>query len=72
MSDLMLRAWVAVETLKVTALSVVSADEEDGQGMVEYALILALVAVVAIIVLVTLGQRVTNTFNNASTAIGNR
>ena len=70
-SDLMLKAWVVVETLKATAWSG-DEDEERGQGMVEYALILALVAVVAIIVLVTLGQRVTNTFNNASTAIGNR
>ncbi len=74
-SDLTLRLWVALESLKATAWSGdtgASGDEEEGQGMVEYALILALVAVVAIIVLVTLGQRVTNTFNNASTAIGNR
>ena len=67
LSDLVLKAWVDVETWKASL-----GDEERGQGMVEYALILALVAVVAIIVLVTLGQRVTNTFNNASTAIGNR
>ena len=71
-SDLTLRLWVAVETLKATAWSGDWGGEEAGQGMVEYALILALVAVVAIIVLVTLGNRVVNTFNNASTAIGNR
>ena len=70
MSDLVLRAWVALETLKATTLT--TDKEERGQGTVEYALILALVAVVAIIVLVTLGQRVSITFNNASTSICNR
>ena len=64
-SDLMVRAWVAVETWRASLIE----DEEGGQGMVEYALILALVAVVAIVVLMTLGGRVVNTFNNASNAM---
>ena len=67
-TDLIVRAWVAIQTWHTTTFQ----DEDRGQGMVEYALILALVAVVAIIILVVLGQRVTNTFNNAATAIGNR
>ena len=35
---------------------------EEGQGMVEYALILVLIAVVVIFVLTTLGGRITNVF----------
>lgn len=36
--------------------------EEDGQGMAEYGLILALVAVVVITVLVTMGEKIQATF----------
>ena len=39
---------------------------ESGQGMVEYALILVLIAVVVIVVLTTLGHRVNNVFSNIS------
>ena len=63
MSDLTLKTWVAVETWFAT---VRPGDEEDGQGMVEYALILALVAVVAIAILFILGNQVKNVFNNVS------
>ena len=38
-------------------------NEESGQGMVEYGLILALVAVVAIGILANVGGKVKNTFN---------
>ena len=65
LSDLVVRAWVALETWRASLVE----DEARGQGMVEYALILALVAVVAIVVLMTLGGRVVNTFNNASNAM---
>ncbi|HEY6468607.1 MAG TPA: Flp family type IVb pilin [Candidatus Dormibacteraeota bacterium] len=40
--------------------------EESGQGMVEYALILVLIAVVVIVVLTTVGHRVNNVFSNIS------
>jgi pilus assembly protein Flp/PilA len=43
---------------------------ERGQGMVEYALILVLIAVVVIAVLVILGNQVQNVFCNISGAIG--
>lgn len=43
--------------------------EEEGQGMVEYALILALVSIVAIGILTTLGGNLTNVFTKASTAL---
>lgn len=36
--------------------------DEEGQGLVEYALILALIAVLVIAVLTILGQRVENTY----------
>ncbi len=42
---------------------------EDGQGMVEYSLILALVSVVAIGVLTTLGTNIQGAFNTAATAL---
>jgi len=44
-----------------------AADEEaDGQGMVEYALILVLIAIVVIVVLIILGNQVKNIFCNIS------
>ena len=67
LSDLLLRTWVAVEAWFATAPR-----DEEGQGMVEYALILALVAVVAIAILLILGQQVKNTFNNVSDQMGNK
>ena len=67
LSDHLLGAWVAVETWFAT---VRPGDEEDGQGMVEYALILALVAVVAIAILFILGNQIRNTFNNVTQQLG--
>jgi pilus assembly protein Flp/PilA len=45
-------------------------DDEDGQGMVEYALILVLIAVVVIVVLTTVGKQVSNLYSNISSGIG--
>ena len=42
---------------------------EEGQGLVEYALILVLVAVVVIIVLVLLGPAIGNIFSNIMNSI---
>jgi len=42
---------------------------EDGQGMVEYALILVLIAIVVIVILSTLGKRVNNVFSNISNGL---
>jgi pilus assembly protein Flp/PilA len=41
-----------------------------GQGMVEYALILVLVAIVVVAVLLTMGQRIGETFNNIAKCLG--
>jgi pilus assembly protein Flp/PilA len=43
---------------------------DDGQGLIEYALVIALVAVVAIAALKLLGGKVNNTLNNAANQLG--
>jgi pilus assembly protein Flp/PilA len=45
-------------------------DDEEGQGVVEYALILVLIAVVVIVVLTLLGNQVRNVFRNISGGLG--
>jgi pilus assembly protein Flp/PilA len=40
--------------------------EDDGQGLVEYALIIALVSIVAITALTVLGKKASNTLSNAA------
>jgi pilus assembly protein Flp/PilA len=43
---------------------------QEGQGMVEYALILVLVSIVVIIVLLTMGNQINNVFSNVVVALG--
>jgi pilus assembly protein Flp/PilA len=43
--------------------------DERGQGLVEYALIIALVSIVAIAALKFLGSKASNTLNNAANAL---
>jgi pilus assembly protein Flp/PilA len=43
--------------------------EEDGQGLAEYALILALIAIVAIIALIFLGSQVSTKLSEVGTSI---
>ncbi|MFZ0128915.1 MAG: Flp family type IVb pilin [Candidatus Dormiibacterota bacterium] len=45
---------------------ILDGSDERGQGMVEYALILVLIAVVVIVILTTVGHRVNNVFSNIS------
>jgi len=40
------------------------ARNQSGQAVVEYALILVLVSIVAIVILLTLGDQITNAFSN--------
>jgi pilus assembly protein Flp/PilA len=44
--------------------------DEQGQGLVEYALIIALVSIVAIAALKTLGTNASSTLSNAAHTIG--
>jgi pilus assembly protein Flp/PilA len=43
---------------------------DEGQGMVEYALILVLIALVVIVVLIILGNQIQNVFCNISGGLG--
>jgi len=43
---------------------------QDGQGMVEYALILVLVSIVVIVILLTMGNQIKNVFSNIVDALG--
>jgi pilus assembly protein Flp/PilA len=43
--------------------------QEEGQGLVEYALILVLVAVVVIVILAVLGPTIGNIFSNIGTGL---
>lgn len=45
------------------------APKEKGQGLVEYAIILALVAIVVIAVMSLLGPKIGNTFSNINSAL---
>jgi pilus assembly protein Flp/PilA len=44
-------------------------NREEGQGMVEYALILVLIAVVVIVILTVVGKQVSNVFSNVSNGL---
>ena len=46
------------------------AAKEKGQGLVEYALILVLIAIVVIVVLGLLGEQVTNVFEQITDGLG--
>ncbi len=45
-------------------------DQQTGQGMVEYALILIIVSVVAIVLIVSMGSQLNNMFSNVITTLG--
>jgi pilus assembly protein Flp/PilA len=45
--------------------------DDRGQGLVEYALIIALVSIVAIAALKFLGAKASNTLNNAANTLSN-
>ncbi len=67
MSDLMLQTWVRLQTLVAAAKS--AARDEEGQGLVEYALILVLVSVVCIALLTTVGSQANNVFSKISSSL---
>ena len=43
--------------------------DDEGQGLVEYSLIIALVSIVAIVALRVLGKKANNTLNNAAASL---
>ena len=44
-------------------------DREEGQGLAEYALILALIAIIAIVALIFLGSQISNILNTIGQSI---
>jgi pilus assembly protein Flp/PilA len=50
-------------------LSLFRRDDEEGQGLAEYALILALIAIVAIIALIFLGGQVSKILSNVGNSV---
>ena len=50
-------------------LAALHRDEEEGQGLAEYALILALIAIVAIIALIFLGGQVSKILSNVGNSV---
>ena len=44
-------------------------ESQEGQGMVEYALILVLIAIVVIVILIVLGNQVQNVFSDISSGL---
>ncbi len=61
----MLRSLPMRALFAVTALR----DREDGQAMVEYALLLSLIAVASIAILTTLGHNVSGIFSKINAAV---
>jgi pilus assembly protein Flp/PilA len=60
----MLKLFINLQLMFARAM-----DEEEGQGLTEYALILALIAVVAIAALTLLGGKVTQVLNSAASSL---
>lgn len=60
----MLSSWYMRLRNRLAEVVTPRESDEEGQGMVEYALILVLIAIVVIIVLAVVGHKVSNVFNN--------
>jgi pilus assembly protein Flp/PilA len=56
--------------LVLTGVEVPSPRREEGQTLAEYALILALIAVVVVGVLLTLGGKISSIFSSISSSLG--
>ena len=53
----------------ITALIELFRSDDEGQGLAEYALILALIAIVAIIALIFLGQQVSDILSTVANSV---
>ena len=56
-------------SLYLAIMHFLNRDEEEGQGLAEYALILALIAIIAIVALIFLGQQVSQQLSNVGKSI---
>jgi len=55
--------------LSAVVARVLPADDQDGQGLAEYALILALIAIVAIVALIFLGGQISDKLSAVGSSI---
>jgi pilus assembly protein Flp/PilA len=69
MVELFVKAFVAVRTAHGTLLE--RARTERGASMVEYALLVGLIAVVAVVAIAALGGGISGLFHSANNCIGN-
>jgi pilus assembly protein Flp/PilA len=46
-------------------------EQQEGQGLIEYAILVAVIAVAVIVILIAIGGWVGNTFGNLNKALGN-
>jgi Flp pilus assembly pilin Flp len=60
MEKVISRAWLTIAALR---------DREEGQALVEYALLLSLIAIASIVILRALGIQVANIFSNVNTEL---
>ncbi len=66
----MLSSWyLRLRNRLAEAVGGPSSEEEEGQGMVEYALILVLIAIVVIVILAIVGHKVSDVFSNINTGL---
>ena len=68
MAELFITAFVAVKGLHGTLLE--RARTERGASMVEYALLVGLIAVVAVVAIAALGGSISGLFSNANKCVG--
>ena len=70
-ADVMIPAFMqaSVASLRAKLAPVDGRDDERGQGLVEYGLILILIAIVVIVVLGVVGHQVNNVFSNVSNGL---
>jgi pilus assembly protein Flp/PilA len=65
----MLTGYLRCREFAVNQLTELLERPEDGQGMVEYALILVLISIVVIVILSTVGKQVNNVFSNITNGL---
>ena len=66
MKDLLLKGWVKMQVLKATIIN-----DEDGQDLIEYALVAALIALAATAGMGTLATGINKAFGDISTKLNN-
>jgi pilus assembly protein Flp/PilA len=69
MQQLLINASFYWSEVRAHALTVLTSRPEDGQGLAEYALILALIAIIAIVALIYLGGKISGILHTVGSSI---